>query len=110
MKKGRALLVMIGGLWASMAGAWDANVTNIVHHWNYAAVYLSPDPGPGNCSYGSPYLVALDDSFASKQRFAMLMQALATGQRVSGWHGDPCDTGIWAQSRPRIERLMLSVN
>jgi hypothetical protein len=110
MKSCRALLVMVGGLWASVAGAWDANVTSILHHYNYLAVYLSPDPGPGNCSYGSPYLIPVDDTTASKQRVALIMQALATGQKISGWHGDPCDTAIWAQSRPRIERLMLYSN
>ena len=110
MKKSRALLVMIGGLWASVAGAWEANVTGFVHHWDYVAVYLSPDPGPGNCSHGQPYLIPVNETIASKQRIAMIMQALATGQKVTGWHGDPCDSAIWGQSRPRIERLMISAN
>jgi len=107
MKTIGALLVMVGGLWASAAGAWDAKVTSILHHYNYVAVYLSPDPGPGNCSYGSPYLVAVDDTAASKQRVAMLMMAVANGQTISGYHGDPCSTAIWAQSRPTIERIVV---
>jgi hypothetical protein len=37
------------------------------------------------------------------------MQALATGQQVGGWN-DGCSDGIWGQSRPKIERLMLYAN
>jgi len=110
MKRYGALLVAIGSLWTSVAGAWDANVTSVLHHYDFLAVYLSPDPGAGNCSYGSPYLIVINDTTASKQRVALIMQALATGTKISGWHGDPCDIGIWGQSRPRIERLMLSAN
>ena len=109
MKIRRALLVVAGGLWASVAGAWHANVTNILHHWNYVAVYLTPDPGAGSCSYGGPYLLLVDDTTASKQRLAILMQAIATGQKVTGYD-DGCSTGIWGQSRPKIERLMLNAN
>lgn len=102
-------LTFIAVLFASNAGAWEANVSDILQHYNYVAVYLSPDPGPGNCQYGSPYLLVVDDTPASKQRFAMIMAALVTGNKIAGYP-DPCDTGIWAQSRPTIQRLLLRPN
>lgn len=104
------LLVIVAGLWTSVAGAWDAKVTDLVHHWDFVAVYLSPDPGVGNCSAGNPYLVKVEDTVQSKQRIAMLMQASATGQMVGGFHGDGCSIGIWGVTRPLIERLTLHAN
>lgn len=102
-------LALIGALSASNAGAWEANVTDILQHYNYVAVYLSPDPGPNSCQYGSPYLLVVDDTPAGKQRFAMIMAALATGNKIAGYT-DGCDTAIWAQSRPVIQRLVLRAN
>ncbi len=77
-------------------------------------MYLSPDPVVGSCSFGTRIYSLLttpviDDTTVSKQRLAILMQAIATGQKVTGWD-DGCATGIWAQSRPKIERLMLNAN
>jgi len=92
---------------ASSAQAWEAKVTAVLQHGTMLAIYLSPDPGPGSCSVGQPYLLAVDDTIASKQRFAMIMTAVATGQKVSGYD-DGCNTGIWAQSRPYVWRLQLS--
>lgn len=109
MKLRNWVLVGLGAVAASSANAWEANVTDVLHHYNYVAVYLSPDPGPGSCQYGSPYLLVLDDTFASKQRFSMIMTALATGHKVAGYP-DGCDTAIWAQSRPTILRLHLRGN
>jgi hypothetical protein len=106
MKRTESLLAIVGLLSVSTAGAWEANVTDILHHYNYMAVYLSPDPGPSTCSVGSPYLILVDDSTASKQRVALIMLALATGQKVAGYP-DPCDTAIWGQSRPTIQRLVV---
>lgn len=106
MKIKRSLVLLIGILFTSAAGAWQANVTNILQHGTYVAVYLSPDPGPGTCQYGSPYLLVVDNTPESKQRFAMIMMALATGKKIGGYD-DPCDTAIWAQSRPTIQRLHL---
>ncbi|GFE82232.1 hypothetical protein GCM10011487_42320 [Steroidobacter agaridevorans] len=104
-----ALLVMVGGLWASVAGAWDAKVSLLLHHGDYMAVYLTPDPGVGSCSAGNPYLVRIEDTLQSKQRIAILMQASATGQMIGGY-SDGCSIGIWGVSRPLIERLQIYAN
>jgi hypothetical protein len=56
---------------------------------------------------GQPYLIQVDDTAAAKQRFAMVMTALITGQTVSGYD-DGCSTAIWAQSRPLVWRLSLN--
>ena len=50
---------------------------------------------------GQPYLLQVDETSAAKQRFAMVMLALATGQTISGYD-DGCNTGIWADSRVRF--------
>jgi len=104
MKK--CLLFLLFGLFASTAGAWEANVSDVLQHGSYVAVYLSPDPGPGSCQFGQPYLLVVDDTAEAKQRFAMIMLALASGRKLAGYD-DGCDTAIWAQSRPKIWRLML---
>jgi hypothetical protein len=98
-----ALLAMSG------AQAWEANVTDILQHGTYVAIYLSPDPGVGSCQYGQPYLLAVDDTAAAKQRFSLIVTALATGHKIAGFD-DGCETAIWAQSRPVIQRLMLRGN
>ena len=102
-----AVFSVLGVLAVSSAQAWEATVTNVLQHGNMVAVYLSPDPGPLSCSYGQPYLTVVDDTPAAKQRFAMLLMALSTGQKISGYD-DGCDTGIWAQSRPVFWRLSLA--
>jgi|GEM_PF-6200833 len=89
------------------ANAWEANVTDILQHGDVAAITLSPDPGKGNCSYGSPYILIVDGSPASEQRFSMLLTALTTGKKVRGYT-DACSTAIWGQSRPTIRRLGLT--
>ena len=109
MKRLHIMLCTFGVLLASNAGAWTATVTGVLHHYNYLAVYLSPDPGPGTCLFGSPYLVVVDDTIASKERVALLMTALTTGQTIGGY-ADGCDSGIWAQSRPLILRLLVLNN
>jgi hypothetical protein len=103
----RLWLFFLTALAASGANAWQAKVTNILQHGATVAVYLSPDPGPGSCSVGQPYLIAVDDTPDAKQRFALILTALSTGQLISGYD-DGCSTAIWAQSRPVIFRLVLS--
>ncbi len=96
-------------LFATNASAWDAKVTNILQHGGYAAISLSPNPGVGNCSAGSPYLLVVDDTPASQQRFSMLLAALMSGKSISGY-ADECATAIWGVSRPTIRRLNLSAD
>jgi hypothetical protein len=105
MKK-HVLAGLLGILAATSANAWEANVTNILQHGSVVAIYLNPDPGPMGCSYGQPYLLMVDDTAEAKQRFSMVMLALATGNKIAGYD-DGCDTSIWAQSRPKVWRLML---
>ncbi len=81
-------------------------VTNLLQHRDWVAVYLSPDPGKLNCEYGSPYLLKVDETAASQQRFSMILVSLTTGKKLNGYT-DPCDTAIWGKSRPTIERLHL---
>ena len=88
---------------------WQAKVTNILQHGSVVAVTLSPDPGPASCEAGSPYLLTVDDTPASKQRFSMILSALATGNSISGYH-DPCLKAIWGKTRPTIVRLNLKSN
>jgi hypothetical protein len=107
MKK--KLIALCGLLATCTAHAWEANVTDILQHGNYVAVYLSPDPGAGSCSQSQPYLLVVDDSAAAKQRFGLILTALATGHKIGGYD-DGCDTAIWAQSRPLIHRLVLRSN
>ena len=89
--------------------AWQAKVTNILQHGSYAAIYLSPDPGVGNCQYGQPYLLAVDGTPASNQRFSMILAAYTTGKNIAGYP-DACSSAIWGQSRPTIERLRFGSN
>ena len=105
----RLMLLVLGVLVATSANAWQGKITNVLQHGTYVAIYLSPDPGPGSCSYGSPYLIQVDDTPAARQRFAMIMLAVATGQTVSGYD-DGCDTAIWGVSRPLVWRLQVSAN
>ncbi len=108
MKRTRSLVLCVLGVLAPFGvHAWEAKVVNIVQHDTQIAVYLSPDPGPLTCSVGQPYLMNVDDTTAVKQRFAMLMTALITGQTVSGWN-DGCSSGIYGQSRPIFWRLQLN--
>jgi hypothetical protein len=101
------LLCALTLLTTTSAFAWQGKVTAVLQHGTMLAVYLSPDPGPGSCAVGQPYLIAVDDTIAAKQRFAMLMTAVATGQLVSGYD-DGCSTAIWGHSRPLVWRLQLS--
>jgi hypothetical protein len=96
-------------LFTTTAGAWEAKVISILQHDTRVAVYLSPDPGPNGCSVGSPYLLVVEDTAAGKQRFSMLMTALATGATIGGY-SDGCDSSIWGSSRPVIQRLYVSSN
>lgn len=65
------------------------------------AINLSPDPGKGNCDVGQPYILKLDDTQGSEQKFAMLLTALTANKKVSGY-ADECSTAIWGASRPVI--------
>jgi hypothetical protein len=103
----RIALCALAVLTSTTAFAWQGKVTNVLQHGTMLAIYLSPDPGPGSCSVGQPYLLDVDDTPAGKQRFAMLMLAIATGQTISGYD-DGCSTGIWGQSRPKVWRLQLN--
>ena len=105
MKK--VLLLALGVFAASGAHAWEGKVINVLQHGTMVAIYMSPDPGPGSCSVGQPYLIQVDETVASKQRFAMVMTALITGQSISGYD-DGCSTAIWGQSRPLVWRLQLN--
>jgi hypothetical protein len=108
MKSNKLLVRCALGLLVPFAAqAWDAKVTHDLQHGGQIAIYLSPDPGPISCSVGQPYLVNVDESTASKQRFAMIMLAVATGQSISGYD-DRCSSGIWAVSRPLVVRLTLA--
>lgn len=89
------------------SNAWEAKVTNILQHGNYAAISLSPDPGVGNCTAGSPYILVVDDTPAGKQRFSMLLTALTADKTISGY-ADECASAIWGVSRPTIRRLNLT--
>jgi hypothetical protein len=100
-------LLVLSILVTQASHAWEAKVTNVLQHGTMIAIYLSPDPGPLSCSAGQPYLVQVDDTPAAKQRFAMLMIALTTGQTISGYD-DGCNTGIWAVSRPLVWRIYLN--
>lgn len=105
----RLLVFIASCLFSICSWSWEAKVTNILHHGDVIAVSLSPDPGPLQCDYGSPYLIKLDGSQASDQLFSMVLTALATGKTVTGY-GDPCASDIWAKSRPTIWRLNLKSN
>jgi hypothetical protein len=109
MKVKKIFAVVLGALLASTATAWEANVLEILQHGSVVAVYLSPDPGPGACQYGQPYLLPVSDSEESRQRFAMILTAVATGQKIVGY-SDGCSNDIWSQSRPIIWRLILKAN
>lgn len=103
----RVFLCALALLTTTSAFAWEAKVTHVLQHGTMLAVYLSPDPGPGSCSVGQPYLIQVDDTIAAKQRFAMLMTAVATGQLISGYD-DGCSSAIWGHSRPLVWRLQLA--
>jgi hypothetical protein len=103
----RITLCALAILMTTSVQAWQGKVTNVLQHGGMLAIYLSPDPGPGSCSVGQPYLIEVDDTPAAKQRFAMVMTALVTGQTISGYD-DGCSSSIWAQSRPLVWRLSLS--
>lgn len=108
--KAKAFLIgIIILLLSNVVGAWEANVTNILQHGSVVAVSLSPDPGVGNCEYGSPYIIFADGTPANNQLFSMLLTALSTGNKVAGY-ADACTTTIWGQSRPTISRLNLRNN
>jgi hypothetical protein len=107
MKSILTLLIVCAFLIASKANAWEAQVTNILQHGDVAAITLSPDPGKGKCEVGSPYLIHVDDTQASKQLFSMLLAALTTGNKIRGYE-DPCSSAIWGASRPTIKRLNLT--
>lgn len=100
-------IFLLLGVLSHNVSAWGGKVTNILQHGNAVAVTISPDPGKGNCDAGSPYILTLDDTEASKQRFSMLLAALMSGKSISGYD-DPCVSAIWGVSRPSIVRLNLS--
>jgi len=103
----RIALCALAVLTTSSAFAWQAKVTNVLQHGTMLAIYLSPDPGPGSCSVGQPYLLTVDDTPEGKQRFAMVMTAVVTGQTISGYD-DGCNSSIWGHSRPFVWRLQLN--
>lgn len=105
MKKINALIVAM--LFTGYVNAWEAKVVNILQHGDVAAIALSPNPGPGNCDVGSPYILIVDVTPAAEQRFSMLLTALVSGKKVQGW-ADACSTAIWGDSRPTIRRLRLT--
>ena len=105
----RSLVLVFFALFSSYAFSWEAKVTNILQHGAYVAVTLSPDPGPYSCQAGSPYLIKVDESSASKQLFSMVLSALATGKSIGGYE-DACVNAIWGLTRPSIVRLNLKNN
>lgn len=106
MRFSSGLLFAVATSFSIYASAWEAKVTDILQHGTYAAIYLSPDPGPGNCEFGSPYLLVVDGTPEANQRFSMLLAALTTGNNVAGY-ADECATAIWGKSKPTIRRLRL---
>ncbi len=103
----KAIFFISATLFTMHVSAWEAKVTNILQHGSTTAISLSPDPGKGNCEYGSPYILIVDSTPASQQKFSMLLTALSTGNKVSGYL-DECSTAIWGKSRPTIRRLNLT--
>lgn len=99
-----SILILV---FSTTVGAWEAHVTDILQHGNVAAITLSPDPGKGNCSVGSPYILVVDGTPAAQRRFSMLLAALTTGKKIRGYV-DECTTAIWGISRPTIRRLSLT--
>lgn len=93
MKIYQSVTFCMATLLASNVAAWEAVVTDILHHIDHAAIYLNPDPGANGCGYGSPYLLVLDGSNQSNQRFSMLLTALSTGKTISGFQ-DGCSSAI----------------
>ena len=107
-------LLSIFSFFSVNVSAWEGKVTRILHHTSYAAIYLEalpdkPAPGNGSCEAGAPYLLKIDETIASKQRFSLLMTALVAGKSVRGYD-DGCVQAIWAQERPVIKRLYLNAN
>ena len=90
--------------------AWEAKISNILHHRTWIAVSLTPDPGKMSCDAGSPYLVEIKDTVAHQQLFSMLLAAQASGKTITGYDSDPCSAAIWGVSRPTIERLNLKTD
>lgn len=85
-------MVLFSVLTASVqAQSWEAEVTSILQHGSVVAIYLDPDPGIGQCQYGSPYILVADGSPESNQRFSMLLTALTTGKKIDGWE-DTCSS------------------
>ena len=109
MKVIKIIFTISASMFATNALAWEAKVTKILHHHTVAAIYLSPDPGVGQCTHGQPYILTLDGSSASKERFSMLLAALTAGQTVGGY-SDGCSTAIWGNSRPLITRLSIEID
>lgn len=103
----KKLLPVMAMLCANHCLAWEAEVTNVLQHGDYVAVYLNPDPGIGKCAAGQPYLLRADGTPGNEQKFSMLLVAMTTGRKISGY-ADSCSTAIWGVSRPTIERLHLS--
>lgn len=109
MKTFNIFVICLGMFTSAMANAWEAKVTKILQHDDFTAIYLEPDPGPLSCEFGQPYLLAVDGTPGSEQRFSMLLTAMSTNMTVSGY-ADACNTAIWGNSRPTIERLNLVGN
>lgn len=105
----KLFVIAVGVLMSTLTHAWEAKVTRILQHDDFVAVYLDPDPGPLNCATGQPYLLVVDGTPGSEQRFSMLLTAISGKMTVSGY-ADACNTAIWGNSRPTIERLNLVSN
>ena len=110
MNKLISCCAIVGAIFISCTvNAWEGQVTNILQHGDYVAITLSPDPGVGSCTVGSPYLMAVDETVESKQRFSMVLSALMSAKKIAGYD-DGCATAIWGSSRPLIRRLNLRAN
>lgn len=109
MKKVGSLVCFMLMLVSQYSLSWEAKVVELLQHEGYVAVYLSPDPGIGNCEYGQPYLLPVDGTPAKNQRFSLMLTALTAGLTIRG-HADECSSAIWGKSRPTIRRVSIIAN
>lgn len=99
-------VIILLALVASQANAWEANVKKILQHDEWVAVELSPNPGNHGCESGTTFLLKVDDSPATQQKYSLLLSALVSGKKVYGYNNqNDCVKGIWSNTRPPIDRI-----